>query len=229
MMVDYFEEDQKNTADRAEWLEMQRIGRESQQVLEKKVEVKLTRINTNQTQVEFSMGTHQLKWYSDLPVDDFRCLFDIYQHIPHEGLNSDPVQFVFDINNRIYAEWCMSPGEGLGQWHRHSNYQGEGFTSFMDKEVYYELERQRSEGDRGSHEGYLRARQRVLGGLTLKAVDLFSEWNGTFPSSRAEKDDRGVLRYIYDDKRNLRGKEGLNDYILRYCQLREQQLQSQAA
>ncbi len=229
-MVQGYDEE-KDASDHAGWLAMGKIARETQEALEKKAEVKLTRIDTNtffrisssldrfKTQVDGAHGS----WYSDLPVDDFRSLLDIYQEIPHQGLNLEPVRFVFNIDYRVYAEWCMGVGEGLNHWEKHNNYQGEGFTSFMDKEVHYELEKQRSEGDRGTHEGYLRARQRVLGGLVLRAVELFSEWDGTSPPCR--KEELGLaIKCTWDDKRNLR--DDLKDYIARYDSLRQQQPQA---
>lgn len=230
-------DEERDITDHAGWLQMGKIARETQEALEKKAEIKLTRININEnarsppdwdrfkTLVEGEHG----KWYSNLPVDDFKALMEIYEQTPHGELNLDSVRFVFKIDGRIYTEWCMSDDEGRAaqrkNWHAHAEYQGEGFTSFIDNEVHYELERQRSEGDRGSHEGYLRARQRVLGGLTLRAIELFSDWNcGPHPLSREEKDGRGFSKYICTDPRNLRAD--LEDYIARYDSLRQSQPQA---
>ena len=194
--------------------------------MEFQLELNLSRINTNRfpiiypqdnsfkTQVKVENGF----WYSNLPEEDFRQLFQLYQKIPHETRKFSPINFVFKIDSRIFEEWCMSSEEGLRKWQKHSNYQGEGFTKFMDEEVHYELERPRSEQDRGSHEGYLGARQRVLAGLTLRAIELFTDWSGnSSPPGCFDRDAQGN-RIPCKDRRNLRAD--LSDYLARlYPQL----------
>ena len=136
------------------------------------------------------------RWCSDIPEWDFRRLLEIYTESSHEEFDENPVRFVLDIGSRIYSEWCM--GEGRGS--HHPMYQGEGFKSFVDRETHYELEKPKSQQDRGSHEGYLRAKDRVLGGLVERAVELFSEWGNSYPSDCFNKE----VPEDKKDKRNLR-------------------------
>jgi len=192
-------------------------------------EPKITSVNANRfsnhpewdrfyTLIEDENG----KRHCDINFEDFTGLMGIYKNIPHEGLKKDSVGFVLDISWRIYSEWCMSPDEGQKDTAlNHNKYHGEGFTKFVNDEVHYELKRERSANDRGSHEGYLKARQRVLGGIALRALELFSAWEGkTWPPHRTVETDKRT-EYIYDDKRNLRCKEGLDSYITQFSELLE--------
>ena len=100
----------------------------------------------------------------------------------------------------------MVYGEGADE--SHNKYCGEGFSDYLDAEIFYELERDRSSHHRGSEGGYQEVRKRVLEGLVLRGIDLFSDWEG----ETAPKDciAEGVPNRTRDE-RNLR--ESLDLYI----------------
>jgi hypothetical protein len=137
---------------------------------------------------------------SHIPTDDLKTLAKVYQITPNQVLGSSTVDFLWKIDRRIQTEWVMNPEErGPDSF---SDYQGQAYDQFIDAEVHYELARSRSAEDRGTHEGYQRARDRVLGGLVNRAIELFSEWGGIIPDRVDGK---------YKDTKNLR--EDLSPYI----------------
>lgn len=169
--------------------------------------------------------------YTNIPSEDFDVLMDLYDSLPHPKIQNPNWDFALNLTWRIYSEWCMSPNEGVAaikrDWRAHANYSGEGFIGFITQETHQELTRQGYQwnGQENRFENindqqYQQARQRVLGGLVLRAVELFSDWTNNYPPSRQEKDERGFTKYLYDDQRNLR--TDLRDYVKQYQELQKQ-------
>jgi len=161
-----------------------------------------------------------------LSIKDVDALIDLYDSLPHERLLKPCWDFISNIDFRARAEWCMTTN-----WRKHNNYQGEGFNDFIRKETHSELVRQGYQWNEThkrfenlDDQQYQHTRQRVLGGLAVKAIDLFSDWNARpYPPSRQEKGQEGAWSTtVYDDKRNLRGS--LADYITRYDSSRKEPL-----
>ncbi len=151
--------------------------------------------------------------YSDIPEKDFDLLMDFYDFLPHPKLQNKNWDFVLKLDSRVYAEWCMSnPSKN------HLFYQGEGFLSFVRDETHFELVRKSYQWNNENFENldqdrYDKARKRILGGLTLRGIELFSDWNDFSPPSRMVEID-GRKTIVYDDKRNIR--TDLNDYIIAF-------------
>jgi hypothetical protein len=174
----------------------------------------------NVTVIETEHGNR----YSEIPEKDFELLMDLYDSLPHPNLHNLNWDFVNDVDSRIYTEWCMCTG-----WDKHAKYEGEGYTAFVREQTHLELERkgylwneqEKRFENLKNNEQYEQSRHRVLGGLALRAIELFSDWNGeTSPPSRVEGTG-SAIRCIYDDWRNLRCS--LQDYISRFESLTQQQ------
>ena len=140
---------------------------------------------------------------------------DLYDSLDHPKLKSKNWDFVSHIDSRIYTEWCMCE-----IWTDHRNYNGKGFTEFIIEQTHHELIRsnylwneKEKKFDNIDNEQYKKSRTDVLGGLTLRAIELSSDWGNSYPPSRIDRNE-GKINYIYDDKRNLR--TDLKDYIKRY-------------
>jgi hypothetical protein len=155
--------------------------------------------------------------YSGIPIKDFDTLMDLYDSLPHPGLQNINWQFVIDINWRIYTEECISNSNSVCR-----NFDAKAFKDFVTNEIHFELVRKGclwNEKDKKfenlSDEQYQQTRQRIFGGLVLKAIELFSGWDGkTHPVIRTRKNSENRTEYFYDDKRNLRGS--LVDYVSKY-------------
>ena len=106
----------------------------------------------------------------------------------------------------------MGVGEGKGQWDKHRDYQGEGFISFVNNEVYYAIERAQKKGlvREMNQRTYEEIKERVLEGVVKKAVELFTEWGGTCPPDTFKTDESGK-QIPPTDQRNLR--VGLEQYV----------------
>jgi len=133
-------------------------------------------------------------------------LKQIYANTPHERLSTPPSQFVDNIAWRVYTEACMN-----GEVPESADYNGEALIKFV--EIENMLASQRT--SKGLfHQPSLSPDElltRTLEGVTRRAVELFSDWNGhTEPPYREEKKDGCIIR-IYDNKRNLRAD--LRSYI----------------
>lgn len=153
--------------------------------------------------------------YSTIPEKDFDLLMDFYDLLPHPKLQNKDWDFVLRLGSRFYTEWCMS-----NRSESHYCYQGEGFLSFVRDETHFELVKKGYQWDEKeknfenlSEEQYGKIRERVLGGLTLRAIELFSDWNGGYPKGRRVEIE-GKSNYVYEDERNIR--TDLNNYIIAF-------------
>lgn len=164
--------------------------------------------------------TNEGNKYSYISVKDFNLLMDFYDVLRHPKLGNSNWRFVLNIDSRIYTEWCMSDSFKI-----HYYYQGEGFLDFIGDETHFELVRRGNQWNDeekrfenlNHKDQYDEARKRVLGGLTLRAIELFSDWKKNCPSSRKEERD-GKTVYVYDDQRNIR--LDLNNYIIAFDSMR---------
>ena len=90
-------------------------------------------------------------------------------------------------------------------------YKGEALLKFIDDETLF--------ASRRAHEKGLeltsgQIRTRVLESLVKRAIELFSGWRGydePQPFPIREGDEHGVIRFLYEDKRNLR--DNLKPYV----------------
>lgn len=162
--------------------------------------------------------TDEGKRYSHFQEKDFELLMDFYDSLLHPNLKSKNWNFVLNLDSRFYTEWSMS-----NRSKSHYCYGGEEFLSFVRDETHFELIRKgyqwngkEKNFDNLNEEQYDKIRERVLGGLTLRGIELFSDWNGdSMPRGRrVETEDKSRWDCVYDDQRNIR--TDLNNYIIAF-------------
>ncbi len=153
---------------------------------------------------------------SNIPEKDFDLLMDFYDSLSHPKLKNPNWYFVLDIDSRIYAEWCMG-NRNISPY----NYQGEGFFDFFRDETHFELIRKGYQWNEKyksfeslDEKRYNEVRKRILGGLTLRAIELFSDWDGNISPQSRMGEVEGIKNWVYDDKRNIR--TSLNNYIIAF-------------
>ena len=185
------------------------------------------------TCIETSEGNR----YCDIPVDDVIKIAEIYERTPHDRLDFTPERFALTFGSRLFSEWCMEDElkrktePDYKPKDHYSDYKGQDFSDFATQETHFELIRRGYQWDEETKqfrslnaEQYQQVRERILGGLVLKAIDLFSEWNGNEdPPHRIVGVDKKI-KYIYDDTRNLRCD--LRDYIKRPDELTSHSIQN---
>ncbi|MBS3079061.1 hypothetical protein J4218_02995 [Candidatus Pacearchaeota archaeon] len=165
------------------------------------------------------LDTSEGKRYTPIPKPDVDEFNRLYNALPHQNLPNPRRILALDMGSRLYIEMCL---EGI----RPHIYEKttEIYDLFVRDETHLELVRSGCPWDHASNqftslsaEQYKQTRDKVLAGLALRAIELFTDWEGKIspPGRRDEQQN-----YVHDDKRNLRAD--LRDYIARAEQLLQQ-------
>ena len=95
--------------------------------------------------------------------------------MPHPKVQDSPYKFAEQVGRRIFSEWCMAEGKDCPT--KHSEYEGQAFTCFINNEIHYLLNlrsagtrKTQPETDVNNHEEYAKARHDVLKGLVNCAI-----------------------------------------------------------
>ena len=114
--------------------------------------------------------------------EDVKKVGEIYDRLPHEGLDLSTLKFVQTVGFRIYTEAC---GDTFGQYGINDD-KGKRFNELINNETHYALERRGYEWDPEEEifknltsEEYQQTRERVLEGFVRYAIQFLKESDGS--------------------------------------------------
>jgi len=180
------------------------------------------------------LDTSEGKRYTPIPKPDVDEFSRLYDALPHQNLPNPRRILALDIGSRLYTETCLEDifrektDPTYKRIHHEYSRTTETYEQFVKNETHLELVRRGCQWDETSKqflglstEQYKQTRDKVLAGLALRAIELFTDWEGKIspPGRRDEQQN-----YVHDDKRNLRAD--LRDYIARAEEILSQQTEA---
>jgi len=138
-----------------------------------------------------------------IPESDAKIIKRIYRCSSREKLNLNEEEFLLNLHKRAYTEWCEGEGAKSNQ-----EYFGQGFTTFVDNETLYAVQRgykNKVLNSASDARTFNEVRHAVLEAVVKRGIHLFGDWQGSWapPIQKDNKENR--------DPRNLR--IDLRDYL----------------